>query len=88
MHAKGQALITTPIDRAFGVNDGILAESTMADEGLVVADLDLAQLRSSRESSDTPGLRHGRPDLYERLISDALEAASRTPAGAAASREA
>jgi predicted amidohydrolase len=72
LHGTGRALVTTPIDRAFGIADGVLAEADHDGEAMVLADLDLDQLRLSRAESDTPGLRHGRPELYERLMQDAL----------------
>jgi predicted amidohydrolase len=68
LHGTGRAMITTPIDRGFGVNDGILAAAQTDAEEVIAADLDLDQLHESRRSSDTPGLRHARPDLYAKLV--------------------
>jgi predicted amidohydrolase len=75
LHARGKALITVPIDRSFGVPDGILAEADQDGEAMIVADLDLELLREMRRNSDTPGLRHGRPELYQRLMADAMATA-------------
>jgi predicted amidohydrolase len=75
LHARGNALITVPLDRSFGIADGVLAETSEDGEAMVVADLDLELLHEMRASSDTPGLRHGRPELYQRLMADAMAVA-------------
>ena len=72
LRGTGRALVTTPIDKAFGIDDGVLAEANVDGETVIWGDLDLSQVRRSRLQSDTPGLRQGRPDLYERLMHDAV----------------
>jgi len=72
LHARGRALVTVPIDRSFGIADGVLAEADEDGETMVVGDLDLELLLEMRRSSDTPGLRHARPELYQRLMADAM----------------
>ena len=67
MHGKGHAQITVPIDRSFGVNDGVLAAAQPGAEAYVVATADIDKVRQVRVDSDSIGLRHARPDLYQDL---------------------
>ncbi|MCP3426949.1 hypothetical protein NBM05_13260 [Rothia sp. AR01] len=67
MYAVGQALITTPVDRTFGLNDGMLAAGDGKGELIVYADLDWDLLMASRETPEAPGLKLQRPDLYASL---------------------
>lgn len=67
MYAKGEALATGPVDKTFGINDGMLGQSTVADETLLLVDLDRERLAASREKPEAPGLRLQRPDVYRRL---------------------
>jgi predicted amidohydrolase len=67
LHGTGHAMVTCPIDRRFGINDGVLAVAGSDHEDLVVADLDLDMLRASREDPEPPGLKNIRPELYARL---------------------
>ncbi|MGO1543221.1 MAG: nitrilase-related carbon-nitrogen hydrolase [Gulosibacter sp.] len=67
MYAVGKSLVTTPVDRAFGLNDGLLAASESNEEGIIYADLDLDVLSASRENPEAPGLKLQRPDLYREL---------------------
>ena len=69
MHAVGRALVTTPVDRTFGINDGVLAQAETAGEELVFADLDHDLLLASRENPEAPGLKLQRPELYDALLS-------------------
>lgn len=67
MHATGRAVITTPVDRTIGLNDGILAEATGSEEQIVVAELDLDLIKASREKPEAPGLALRRLDVFEKL---------------------
>lgn len=67
MHATGRAVITTPVDRTVGLNDGILAEAAGPDEQVVVADLDLDLIEASRAKPEAPGLALRRLDVFEKL---------------------
>ncbi len=67
MFGKGHAQITVPIDRSFGISDGVLAAATPGEEAVIVATIDLEKVRRSRLESDSIGLRHARPDLYRDL---------------------
>lgn len=70
LHGTGRAMVSCPIDKLFGVNDGVLAEARSTGEEVVVADLDLDLLRASRAEPEPPGLKNIRPDLYARLAPD------------------
>jgi predicted amidohydrolase len=72
IHGTGTALITAPIDRTFGLDDGVVGEhdDTRA-EGMVVADLDLDLIAASRARPEPPGLSNVRPELYARLEAEA-----------------
>lgn len=67
LHGTGRALVSCPIDKLFGVNDGVLAEAGTSAEEVVVADLDLDLLEASRARPEPPGLSNIRPELYARL---------------------
>ncbi|MFC5337095.1 nitrilase-related carbon-nitrogen hydrolase [Leucobacter denitrificans] len=67
MHAVGKSLVATPVDRTFGLNDGLLAASEEAGEMILYADLDRELLLQSREKPEAPGLKLHRPDLYRKL---------------------
>lgn len=68
LHAVGSALATTPVDRTFGLNDGILAMSDGTGEQIVYAELDRDLLLASRENPEAPGLKLQRPDFYAELL--------------------
>ncbi len=70
MHAVGRALVTTPVDKIVGLNDGVLAEGPESGEDVVVASLDLGLLTKSRAYPEAPGLALRRLDLFEKLGSD------------------
>ncbi|GAA4012969.1 nitrilase-related carbon-nitrogen hydrolase [Streptomyces plumbiresistens] len=70
MFGKGRARITVPIDRSFGVNDGVVAEARSTDEAVVTATLDVEKARRTRVDSDSIGVRHARPELYRNLEVD------------------
>ncbi|KRC53084.1 hypothetical protein ASE19_11895 [Nocardioides sp. Root79] len=71
MYATGRAIITTPVDRTVGINDGILAEADGAEEQIVVAELDLDLIEASRAAPEAPGLALRRLDLFEKLRASA-----------------
>jgi predicted amidohydrolase len=80
IHGTGTALVAAPIDRTFGLDDGVVAEheDTRA-EGMVVADLDFDLITASRARPEPPGLSNVRPDLYARLAAeDAARAEDRS----------
>jgi predicted amidohydrolase len=67
MYAVGQAAITAPVDRTFGLNDGIVAKAETKDEQIIYATLDLDLINASRERPEAPGLKLQRPDVYATL---------------------
>ncbi|MBT2588459.1 nitrilase-related carbon-nitrogen hydrolase [Arthrobacter sp. ISL-95] len=67
MFAVGKALVAGPVDKTVGINDGILATTTTADEEVLVADLDHDLLVASRAKPEAPGLALRRLDLYAKL---------------------
>jgi len=60
-------LVTGPVDRTIGINDGILAAAEDDAEQVVVTTLDHDLLMASRANPEAPGLALRRPDLYEAL---------------------
>jgi len=66
MHAVGNPLVTTPVDKTFGLNDGVLAVLD-GDDRILYADLDRELLLASRAKPEAPGIELHRPELYERL---------------------
>lgn len=81
MFGKGRAQISVPIDRSFGVNDGLIAVASSTEEEVVVATLDVGLVRRTRIDSDSIGMRHARPDLYRDLTVE-VSGDSREPARA------
>jgi predicted amidohydrolase len=71
MHAVGNALVTTPVDKNVGLNDGLLGIAEGTDETLLVVELDRAILERSRAVPETPGLELRLPALYDRLRTNA-----------------
>lgn len=71
MYATGKALVATPVDKTFGLNDGLLGLATEEGEHVLYAQLDRTQLLASRERPEAPGLKLQRPELYERLRQEA-----------------
>jgi predicted amidohydrolase len=68
MHAVGTPLITGPVDKTIGINDGILATGQGgAGDEVVVVTLSHELLLASRASPEAPGLRLRRTDLYAKL---------------------
>lgn len=67
LHAVGKSLVATPVDRTFGLNDGVLALSKDTGEAILYADLDRDLLLRSRETPEAPGLKLQRPELYQKL---------------------
>ncbi|RNM15113.1 nitrilase-related carbon-nitrogen hydrolase, partial [Nocardioides pocheonensis] len=67
MHAVGRALVTGPVDKTIGINDGILAEAESDGEQVLVTTLDRDLLAASRREPEAPGLALRRLDLYDSL---------------------
>ncbi|WP_411374907.1 nitrilase-related carbon-nitrogen hydrolase [Arthrobacter sp. MPF02] len=67
MYAVGKALITAPVDKTVGINDGFLAKSESDDEDILFAELDHELLLASRATPEAPGLALRRLDLYAKL---------------------
>lgn len=67
MHAVGRALVTGPVDRTVGVNDGFMARTETEGEDIVVVELDHDLLLASRANPEAPGIALQRPDLYAKL---------------------
>ncbi|MBP1326695.1 putative amidohydrolase [Leucobacter exalbidus] len=67
MYAVGRSIVTTPVDKTFGLNDGVLAQAHDDSEEIIFADLDHAVLIASRERPEAPGLKLQRPELYAKL---------------------
>jgi predicted amidohydrolase len=67
MYAVGKALVTGPVDKTVGVNDGVIATTEGTGEELLVADLDHNLLLASRENPEAPGLGLRRLDLFAKL---------------------
>lgn len=63
----GRALVTAPIDRNLGFNDGVLASTDDDGEQLLFAELDLDALEKSRETPEAPGLKLRNLELFARL---------------------
>jgi hypothetical protein len=72
LNGTGNALVTCPIDKIFGIHDGILANGDESSGEFIIADLNLSKLQESRSHSDGPRLSDTRPDLYARLARDAV----------------
>lgn len=67
MYAVGKALVTGPVDKTTGLNDGILAKCESEDEEVLVVDLDHDLLLASRANPEAPGLALRRLDLFAKL---------------------
>lgn len=67
MHAVGRALVATPVDKTFGLNDGILALASDDTEQVLLADLDHDLVVASRANPEAPGLSLRNLDLFEKL---------------------
>jgi predicted amidohydrolase len=70
LYAVGRALVTGPVDRTVGVNDGVLAVAETAHEQVIVQTLDHDLLTASRAEPEAPGLALRRLDLYAKLLAD------------------
>lgn len=73
MYAVGRAIVAAPVDRTFGLNDGILAEADGPGEQLVIATLDRDLLEASRAKPEAPGLALRRLELYATLATSSTE---------------
>lgn len=68
LRCSGYAMITTPLDKTFGINDGVLARhADDRQEGIVTADLDTDLVEASRLEPEPPGLKYVRSEFYESL---------------------
>jgi predicted amidohydrolase len=67
MYAVGQAVVTGPVDKTVGVNDGILATTETKGEELLITELDHDLLLASRANPEAPGLSLRRTDLFAKL---------------------
>ncbi|WP_309130465.1 nitrilase-related carbon-nitrogen hydrolase [Brevibacterium sp.] len=71
MHAVGEAVIATPVDKTFGLNDGLLGISgNRREETVLYGDLDFELLATSRAKPEAPGLALQRPDVYAKLLAE------------------
>jgi predicted amidohydrolase len=70
LYAVGRALVTGPVDRTVGVNDGVLAVAETAHEQVIVQTLDHDLLTASRAEPEAPGLALRRLDLYAKLLAE------------------
>lgn len=66
----GKALVTGPIDKNVGANDGIIAMTDADGEAILYTGLDPEVLKRSRERPEAPGLKLRRLDLFARLRQD------------------
>lgn len=71
MHAVGRALVTGPVDKNCGVNDGVFATTEDPSEQVLVHTLDRDLLVESRRNPEPPGLSLRRPELYAKLRTEA-----------------
>jgi predicted amidohydrolase len=70
MYAVGRALVTGPVDKTVGVNDGLLAHADSDEEQVIVCTLDRDLLTASRAQPEAPGLALRRLDLFAKLHSE------------------
>lgn len=70
LHAVGTALVTGPVDKTVGRNDGLMGIAETTEEEVLVVELDHDLLLASREKPEAPGLKLHRPDLYAKLLSE------------------
>lgn len=68
IYTVGKSIVTTPVDKTFGLNDGVLAVAEAEGELIIYADLDRDLLLASREQPEPPGLKLQRPELYAQLL--------------------
>ena len=67
MYAVGQAIVTGPVDKTVGINDGILAKTETTEEEVLITELDHDLLLASRANPEAPGLALRRLDLFSKL---------------------
>jgi predicted amidohydrolase len=67
LHTTGSAIVTGPVDKVVGSNDGVMAVASTDQEEVLVVELDRDLLLASREKPEPPGLKLRRQDLYEKL---------------------
>jgi predicted amidohydrolase len=70
LYAVGRALVTGPVDRTVGINDGVLAAAETPHEQVIVQTLDHDLLTASRAEPEAPGLALRRLDLYAKLLAE------------------
>jgi predicted amidohydrolase len=68
IHGTGHAMVVGPLDRALGLDDGVVcAHPDTRTEGSVTTTLDLDLITKSRAHPEPPGLSNMRPELYARF---------------------
>jgi len=70
MHAVGEALVTGPVDKIIGKNDGVMGIAEGDGEDILLVELDHDLLLASRANPETPGLNLRRLDLFQKLASE------------------
>ncbi|MCA4134822.1 nitrilase-related carbon-nitrogen hydrolase [Arthrobacter sp. M4] len=74
LRCTGFAMVATPLDRTFGLNDGVLAaHADTREEGIILADLDTELVAVSRANPEPPGLKYIRPELYDAIREGSIE---------------
>lgn len=68
LFTKGQAIVTAPVDKNFGLNDGLAAMFDGTSEGFAEYTLDLSTLLRSRHDPEPPGLSLRRPEVVDALV--------------------
>jgi predicted amidohydrolase len=71
LYAVGHALVSTPVDKTVGINDGLLAITQATGEDIVHADLDHSLLERSRAQPEAPGLSLRRMEMFAKLRAEA-----------------
>ena len=70
MHAVGRALVTGPVDKTTGKNDGVMGITEGTGEEILLTELDHDLLLASRDNPEIPGLKLRRLDLFDKLRSE------------------
>lgn len=67
LYTTGSAVVTGPVDKKVGRNDGVMASAGTDKEEVIVVELDRDLVLASRETPEPPGLKLRRPELYQSL---------------------
>lgn len=67
LFTKGNAIVTVPVDKNFGRDNGVGALAEGESESLILFELDRAAVDFSREWPEPPGLKLRRPEIVARL---------------------